>query len=391
LRVVRVPGVLPGRHRVARRAARPSPPPVPGRASRVRRTRLPGLLGTLVLFSAVAGLGLLQLSKEVTLVVDGASRTVGTLSGDVGGLLEEVGIPIDQHDEVSPALEASLADGMEIQVLLAKEITVLVDDLERTVHVTGGTTVEDVLEQVNVRISRHADLQPSRGAEVEDGDVIVYDPAVSVTVAADGRTRDVITNADEVGELLDSLGIVLRGEDRVEPRPRTDLRQGLRVSVIRVTRREVAVQQPIPFATEVRNSNDLMLGIRRVERNGVPGALRRVYEVTLENGTEVARSLLRTETVRQPVSEVIVEGTRPPHTESGVASWYHRSGMVAAHKTLPFGTQVKVTNTANGRSVVVVINDRGPYVAGRIIDLSDDAFAQLAALGAGTINVRIAW
>jgi rare lipoprotein A (peptidoglycan hydrolase) len=39
----------------------------------------------------------------------------------------------------------------------------------------------------------------------------------------------------------------------------------------------------------------------------------------------------------------------------------------------------------------VVINDRGPYIAGRIIDLSDDAFAQLAPLGAGTINVRIAW
>ena len=357
----------------------------------MRRTRLPGLLGTFVLLSAVAGLGLLQLSKQVTLVVDGSPRTVGTLSGDVRGLLEEVGIPIDHHDEVNPALGASLADGMEIQVLLAKEITVLVDDVERTVHVTGGITVEDVLEQVNVRISRHSDLQPSRGAEVEDGDVIVYDPAVSVTLAADGRTRDVVTNADEVGELLDSLGITLRGEDRVEPRPRTDLRQGLRVTVVRVTRREVAEQQPIPYVTEVRKSNELMLGVKRVERAGVAGVLRRIYEATMENGKEVGRTLLRTETVRKPVAQVIVEGTRPPHTESGVASWYHRSGMVAAHKSLPFGTQVKVTNTANGRSVVVVINDRGPYVAGRIIDLSDDAFAQLASLGAGTVSVRIAW
>ena len=382
---------MPGRHRVARRAARPSPPPIPGRASRVRRTRFPGLLGTFVLLIAVAGVTFLRLSKEVTLVVDGAPRTVGTLASDVGGLLEQEGIPVDRHDQITPGLAASLAEGMEVQVLLAKEVTVLVDDVERTIHVTGDTTVKDVMEQVNVRISRHGTLEPSRGAEVEDGDVIVYDPAVSVTLSADGRVRDVVTNAEDVGSLLDSLGIVLRDEDRVVPKPRTELRQDLRVTVIRVTRREVAVQQPIPYTTEVRKTNELMLGIRRMERAGVPGALRRIYEVTLENGTEVARTLLRTETVRQPVTQVVVEGTRPPHIQTGVASWYHRSGMVAAHQTLPFGTQVKVTNTATGRSVVVVINDRGPYVSGRIIDLSDDAFAQLAPLGVGTINARIAW
>ena len=50
-----------------------------------------------------------------------------------------------------------------------------------------------------------------------------------------------------------------------------------------------------------------------------------------------------------------------------------------------------MTNISNGKSVTVVINDRGPYVDGRIIDLSDDAYAQLAALGSGTIQVRIAW
>ncbi|MGH2654163.1 MAG: septal ring lytic transglycosylase RlpA family protein [Actinomycetota bacterium] len=357
----------------------------------MRRTRFPGLLVTFVLLTAVAGVGLLQLSKQVTLVVDGAPRTVGTLSSSVQGLLEQEGIAVDRYDEVTPGLGVSLADGMEVQVLLAKEITVLVDEVERTVHVTGGTTVQDVLEQVNVRISRHGSLEPSRGAEVEDGDVIVYEPAVSVKLAADGRTRDVVTNADDVGRLLDSLGIVLRREDRVQPGSSTALRQGLQVTVVRVSHREVAVQQPIPYGTQIKKSNELMLGVRRVERAGAAGVLKRIYDVTMENGKEVGRSLLRTETVRQPVSEVIVEGTRPPHTQSGVGSWYHRTGMVAAHKTLPFGTQVKVTNTANGRSVVVVINDRGPYIAGRIIDLSDDAFAQLAPLGVGTINVRIAW
>jgi rare lipoprotein A len=55
------------------------------------------------------------------------------------------------------------------------------------------------------------------------------------------------------------------------------------------------------------------------------------------------------------------------------------------------GTEVHVTNVANGRTVTVIINDRGPYIEGRIIDLSDDAFARLAPLGVGTVNVRITW
>ena len=57
---------------------------------------------------------------------------------------------------------------------------------------------------------------------------------------------------------------------------------------------------------------------------------------------------------------------------------------------LPFGTHVTVTNIATGESVVVVINDRGPF-GGRIIDLSDEAFAVLAPLGQGVMQVRLTW
>ncbi len=66
-------------------------------------------------------------------------------------------------------------------------------------------------------------------------------------------------------------------------------------------------------------------------------------------------------------------------------------GLMAAHKTLPFGTLVKVTNVDNGKSVTVTIRDRGPYVDGRIIDLSDTAFKEIAPIGRGVVNVRIEW
>ncbi len=103
-------------------------------------------------------------------------------------------------------------------------------------------------------------------------------------------------------------------------------------------------------------------------------------------------------------------GTRPPLTplerevEVGFASYYasrfhgartasgdryDEDAMTAAHRTLPFGTRVQVTNLANGRSVVVTITDRGPFAPGRIIDVSRRAASRLDFVRAGTARVRI--
>jgi rare lipoprotein A len=63
--------------------------------------------------------------------------------------------------------------------------------------------------------------------------------------------------------------------------------------------------------------------------------------------------------------------------------------MTAAHKTLPFGTEVIVQNLNNGKSVKVRINDRGPFVKGRIIDLTRTAFSQISNLDKGVVKVEI--
>ena len=95
---------------------------------------------------------------------------------------------------------------------------------------------------------------------------------------------------------------------------------------------------------------------------------------------------------------------RAGFTETGVASWYGipyngrraASGeifdmekLTAAHRTLPFETWVEVTNLGNGKRVEVRINDRGPFVDGRIIDLSQAAARQIDMLRAGLARVRL--
>ncbi|MDW7772227.1 MAG: septal ring lytic transglycosylase RlpA family protein [Desulfobulbaceae bacterium] len=92
------------------------------------------------------------------------------------------------------------------------------------------------------------------------------------------------------------------------------------------------------------------------------------------------------------------------YTETGIASYYalkfqfrrtasgerlNNLAMTAAHKTLPFGTKVLVTNLKNGKSTIVTINDRGPFIKSRIIDLTRTAFSQIENLNKGTVKVKI--
>ena len=77
----------------------------------------------------------------------------------------------------------------------------------------------------------------------------------------------------------------------------------------------------------------------------------------------------------------------PGHTANGEV--FQPSALTAAHRTLPFGTRVRVTNTHNGRAVVVRINDRGPFNGGRIIDLSRGAAEAIGMIDRGIATVQL--
>lgn len=96
---------------------------------------------------------------------------------------------------------------------------------------------------------------------------------------------------------------------------------------------------------------------------------------------------------------VVGASTVPASAQCGSASWYalysktasgermDPSQLTAAHRTLPFGTKLKVTNQKNGKSVVVRINDRGPFIKGRVIDLSKAAAKQLGFVSSGVTKI----
>jgi hypothetical protein len=224
-------------------------------------------------------------------------------------------------------------------------------------------------------------------------------PVLSLAVQIGTRKpRPILTNALTVEELLAALRVQLEKTDLVIPSETTVLGPGMRLKVVRIRQLVQTRTESTPFETLIKYSKDLGAGQTQVVSQGRSGKAVRTYRITYVNGTEITRNLLSERIVAEAVDGVILQGTAPPGRHGyqvGQASWYdfcRREGNYAAHLTLPFGTRVTVTNLDNGKQVTVVINDRGPYgVPGRIIDLCDSAFAQIAPLGQGVADVRLTW
>jgi uncharacterized protein YabE (DUF348 family) len=350
---------------------------------RARKAMGNALLASVVL---VGGLTYVAIQKTVTLVVDqGRPEAVRTMSASVGELLDAQGILVGYGDLVTPPTQTSLADGMTVFV-------------ERGwLDGVTGPGPDDVGVWVMEGATAPHVMVASRSGEdwFSAGDPAGWSQVVSADVVVKGKDHDVLTNADTVRELLSAMGITSDRDDRVLPSPRTPLKQGMHVRFDAIAFRTRDVRVPIPYTTYTRPSDLLSPGEVRVERSGVDGVMVERTQIKFVNGEAVATVVLSRTILQEAIAARRLVG-REHQTEDiqvGDASWYSfapGSGFTAAHPWLPFGTVVTVTNVTSGKSVQVVINDRGPF-GGRIIDLSDEAFARIAPLSRGVCRVRLSW
>ncbi|MGI6103374.1 MAG: G5 domain-containing protein [Patescibacteria group bacterium] len=290
----------------------------------------------------------------------------------------------------SVRLAPTVVEASELeQGLGSVELGGVTHPVERVVTPPGMTNLTEALAAAGVVL------------EPEDRYVAVPDPvlgvgswveitrAIPVTLRDAEISRTHRTWAPTVGALLDELGVLIDADDRLTPAPETPLAHGLVITVTRVGVSDETERESIDYKTVRKQDPELEKGKTRVGQVGKVGTKKKTYEVVRENGQVVKRSLVATEVEREPVDEVVYEGTKVLSYGSGEATWYAlRTGMQAAHNTLPFGTWVKVTSLASGKSVDVQITDRG-IQGSAIIDLTADAFKLIAPLGAGRIQVKL--
>ncbi len=250
------------------------------------------------------------------------------------------------------------------------------------------------------------DALGAAGVPLRPGDLLAPDvatPLTAVTTVVLRRQRiihlkdgaapveRIPTHNRTVGDILDERGIVVGALDRLTPDRATLLPDAASIVITRVTETTKTEEESIPPPVIVRSDPGLALGKEIVDDPGAPGRASVTIRTRTENVSRRERRVLKRTVAEAPRPRRIRRGTKIVVRDSavGLASWFRSAPQTAAHRVFPFGTRLRVVRADTGSSTIVRVADRGPFLPGRIVDLSADAFRALAPLGKGVIAVRI--
>lgn len=255
-----------------------------------------------------------------------------------------------------------------------------------------GETTGKFLERLGIPYTENDALTPDPETLLAANASITLETAKRYSITTKAGKKEGITTLHTIGQLLNEQGISLGEHDLVTPDTEKSITDRVRISVIQVDIRHEVINKPIAFEVQESENPELSWRKRVVTQKGEKGIREFTYEIISHDGKEMKRTLAESIVTKEPVAEIATQGTKVEvgKSHTGLGSWYSFTGTLsAANPWLPIGSYVRVTNTENGKSVIVRINDRGPFGKNRIIDLDKVAFEKIASLGAGIINVKM--
>jgi uncharacterized protein YabE (DUF348 family) len=275
-----------------------------------------------------------QHAQELTLVADGATRTLYTHQRQVEALLEETGIALRTGDELwidgqlfgqdtAPARVASTSRFVpvafrdaaapgpisHIEIRRAKQVHLHDGGVEQTLRTTART-LGQALAEGDVVLYLGDRVHPDLNTPVRTGMHVYVERGVPISVVVDGRTIRTRTFRENVGQVLAEAGVSLIGRDFVVPEPETGVRADLEIKVSRVVEELVIEEEQIPFQTEWYPDSSLEIDHRRVDAVGANGIERRRYRAVYQDGVEIERRLEDEWLARDPEPRKIAYGTK---------------------------------------------------------------------------------
>lgn len=366
------------------------------------------------LLSSVGAAGSYALMNDVTVSVDGTSTTSKVTYATVGEVLRHNGVTVGTHDVVEPSLTTAISDDTVIEVTHARPVLVTLDGVLHGQRL-AVRTVADVLDALGIDAEGAVVSQPLDASIPLSGAAFTVHTPKDVTVTAGGATQE-LRATGTVADALAEVGITPDDDDLTTPALDENLSDGLGITFVKVDTSVVTRDVAIPFAEKTTKDSNLAAGTKKVQVAGVNGLASETVRQVLHDDAVVSEEQLSWTVQSEPVQQETVVGTKTVLGASSTASpatgnqcqashygngdgtdggptasgeTFNASGMTAAHKTLALGTKIKVTNVANGKTVIVRINDRGPYVGGRCLDLSYGAFSAIGSPSSGVMTV--AW
>ena len=257
---------------------------------------------------------------------------------------------------------------------------------------TNTNSVDDFLKEKNIILTDRDQIIPEKNNKIFPGMNIAMRRDSKIKIQVDGKTQENYTLENTVENALRDSNVILGRLDKTDPEQKFPVQNGMTIAVTRINVEEVTKQEDIDFKTTQKLDSKMGWREKKITTPGEKGIREVKYKITYKDGKEISRVVLGKSVVKEPVTQVETQGTyvKTGKAVKGQGTWYSwQGGMYAASLTIAKGGYAKVTNTANGKSVIVQINDSGPYGKGRIIDLDKPAFEKIASLGAGVIGVKV--
>ncbi|MEN1966472.1 ubiquitin-like domain-containing protein [Lentibacillus sp. N15] len=270
-----------------------------------------------VALAVFSSLLLIEAQKsEVDITEDGEQRTVSTHANTVEELLNEEGITVSAHDELSADPNTELKDGMEITLNHAKRITVLMDGEEQEFY-TMMQTVGAFLDKPKngLSVSKHDELSFNRGDELKDGMQLTIDKAFQITVNDGGKKKKYWTTGVTVADFLEDNEITYEedSKDRIKPKPGDQITKDTKIAITRIEKLpNIVLEEEIPFETETQKDNTLAKGEEKVLEDGENGIRELTYKAFKKNGKKKKGKLIDSEVTTDSQNKIIAIGTKEP-------------------------------------------------------------------------------
>lgn len=289
------------------------------------------IFGACFLLIALVAFGLIYegTKKTVTVNANGEKQELRTHADTVKDIIEELEIPYKSQDKLMPGLQTEIKNEMEIIWIPAQLVVLKIDGEEQKIWTTAET-VADLLHDKDISVSERDSINVALDTEIQEGMEIVIDFAFPVVLNDGGNEQEVWTTSTTVADFLKQQGIELKEFDRVEPGLDQTIQEDTVINVVRVEKVTDVVEEPVDFAVVSKKDSSLTEGTKKIVQEGKKGRLQKKYEVVLENGKEVARTLISEEVLAEPTDQIVALGTKPKQEVSRGASGSGKEFYVTA-------------------------------------------------------------
>ncbi|MFS0821051.1 ubiquitin-like domain-containing protein [Bacillus sp. 1P02SD] len=264
----------------------------------------------IVLIGAGSGYAAYETTKDtVTLSLNGKEQVIRTHANTVAEVLQDLEIDVSKHDELSPSMDTAIKDNLKVTWQEAIPVEMVVDNQPQKVWTTVKT-VEDLFKDAKVEITEHDKVNPSLDTKLTKDMKVEVEKAFQLTLNDGGTETQVWSTSTTVADFLKGQNVALNELDRVEPGMEEQITANSVVNVVRVEKVTDVVEESVAFGVVRKKDNNIDKGKEKVVTPGQEGKVAKHYEVVLENGKEVSRDLIKTETLADSKDKVVAVGTR---------------------------------------------------------------------------------